>query len=145
MNNLNSLDPLFSGQSSYSLMNNFSSSASPVSFGSVFDQALSQAKTSAQQAKVLWLQSQYTKQNILYGMFSNPKTSLLGFGGGDLFGTGGLFGLPSWAYDLQRIMGDDPNVKNLMGLSMQASLLSQSLKNNSLGSLGLDGGINSIV
>jgi hypothetical protein len=145
MNNLNPLDPLFSSQSSSSIMNNFSSSTSPVSFGSVFDQTLSQAKTSAQQAKVLWLQSQYSKQNILYGMFSNPKTSLLGFGGGNLFGTGGLFGLPSWAYDLQRIMGDDPNIKNLMGLNMQAAMLSQSLKNNSLGSLGLGGGFNSIV
>jgi hypothetical protein len=145
MNSPGPLDPLFSGQSSYPVMNNPGSSASPVGFGSVFDQALSQAKTSAQQAKVLWLQSQYTKQNILYGMFSNPKTSLLGFGGGDLFGTGGLFGLPSWAYDLQRIMGDDPNIKNLMGLNMQTALLSQSLKNGSLGSLGLGGGFNSIA
>ena len=145
MSNLNPLDPLFSSQSSYPIMNNFSSSTSPVNFGSVFDQALTQAKTSAQEAKVLWLQSQFAKQNILYGMFSDPKTSLLGFGAGDLFGTGGLFGLPSWAYDLQRIMGDDPNIKNLMGLNMQAALLSQSLMNNSLGSLGLDGGVNSIV
>lgn len=115
-----------------------------MNFGSVFDQALSQAKTTAQQAKVLWLQTQYAKQNILYGMFADPKTSLLGFGGGDLFGSGGLFGLPSWAYDLQRLMGDDPNIKNLMGLNMQAALMAQSMKNN-LGSLGLDGGFNSVV
>jgi hypothetical protein len=144
MNGLNSLDPLFSGQSSYPVMNNFTSTGYPVSFDSVVDQALSQAKTTAQQAKVLWLQTQYAKQNILYGMFADPKTSLLGFGGSDLFGTGGLFGLPSWAYELQRLLGDDPNVTNLMGLNMQAALLAQSMKNN-LGSLGLDGGFDSVV
>jgi len=97
----------------------------PGSFGSVFSQAMSQAKDRGESAKLAWVQSQYMKQNILFDMFSNPKTSVLGFGMTDLFGPGGTFGLPTWAYDAQRVLGSDQNLQDMMGLYIQAASLAQ--------------------
>jgi hypothetical protein len=64
-------------------------------------------------------------------MFADPKTSFLGFGISNLFGVGGPFGLPSWAYDAQRVLGD-ANTQNLIHMSQQAAALAQS----SISSLG---------
>jgi len=109
----------------------------PGSFGAVFDQALSQTQDRAGSAKLAWVRSQYMKQNILFDMFSNPKTSVLGFGMTDQFGAGGAFGLPSWAYDAQRVLSGDENLRSMMSLYQQAAALAnQQMKGSSLGSLG---------
>jgi hypothetical protein len=109
----------------------------PGSFGAVFDQAMSQTQDKAASAKLAWVRSQYMKQNVLFDMFSNPKSSVLGFGMTDLFGVGGAFGLPSWAYDAQRVLSGDENVRSMMSLYQQAAALAnQQMRGSSLGSLG---------
>jgi hypothetical protein len=111
--------------------------ALPGSFGDVFSQAMSQAKDRAGSAKLAWVQSQYMKQNILFDMFSNPKTSVTGLGVTDLFGAGGPFGLPAWAYDAQRVLGGDEHLQGMMGLYIQAAALAQKqMGGPGLGSLG---------
>lgn len=141
MSSLDPINSLFpsSGFSSPSLP-----SSIPGSFGNLFDQAMSQSTTKAQSAKIEWLQSQYMKQATLYDMFSDSKTSILGFGMSDLFGSGGPFGLPAWAYDAQRLLGNDSDVQNLMSLSHQAAQMFQNQFHSSgLGSLG--GNSNSLI
>ena len=109
----------------------------PGSFGAVFDQAMTQTHDKAGSAKLAWVRSQYMKQNILFDMFSNPKTSVLGFGMTDMFGPGGAFGLPTWAYDAQRVLSGDENVRSMMSLYQQAAALAnQQMRGSSLGSLG---------
>jgi len=134
MSNLNPINNLFSS-------GGFSSGFSPLSipggFGNVFDQALSQSTSKAESAKITWLQSQYMKQATLYDMFSDSKSSILGFGASSLFGSGGPFGLPSWAYDAQRLLGGDPEVQNLMSLGQRAAdLVQRQFHSSGLGSLG---------
>jgi hypothetical protein len=131
MNTLNPIDSLFSP-------NTFSPSVSPfvgaTNFGSVFDQAMSQATTPAEKAKVTWLQAKFHTQNILYDMFSSDKSSTLGFGMSDLFGVDGPFGLPSWVFDAQRLLGDAETQK-LISISQQTSELLQRRMNHGFNSL----------
>ena len=144
MNNLNAMNSLFSTGLSTPSINPFLSTGSSVNFGSVLDQAMAQAKTPGDKAKVQWLQAEYSDQSVLSSMFSDPQTSFLGLGMSDLFGIGGPLGLPSWAYDVQRVMGSNSAVQQLMGINQQASQVIQSQFGNSVASLGLGGGINSL-
>ena len=114
--------------------------ATATQFGSVFDQALANAKTPADKAKLAWAQAEFSTQNMLYGMFSDPHTSFMGLGASGLFDVGGPFGLPSWTSDVERLMGNDPQVQNLMGLDRQASFLAQSRFNGGLSGLGSGSG-----
>lgn len=136
MTSTNPINSLFAPGGAFGSTSSAFGGLSPMGFGNVFDQAMSQSSSPAQSAKIAFLRTQYMKQNILYGMFSNPKTSMLGFGGSDLFGMDGPFGLPSWAYDAQRLLGSDSKAGDLINLSQQAALLAQSRLMNGLGSTG---------
>ena len=105
-------------------------------FGSIFDQALGQSTSPAQSAQIAWLQTQYSNQNTLYGMLSDSPSSSFGGSLGDVFGLSGAFSLPSWAYDLQRLLGKDSGVQQAMALGQQASLLAQTAFSHNLSSLG---------
>ncbi|HEY5037842.1 MAG TPA: hypothetical protein VIJ93_02105 [bacterium] len=144
INGLNSMDSLFS--------NNFSSSnllggaSSLNNFGSAFDQAMVQAKTPGDKAKVALAEARYSNLNDLFNMEnSDSASSVLGFSMNNLFGSGGLFGVPSWAYDLQRILGNNSNISQIMNLNQQAAFAAQSSLNNELSNIGLGGGVNSII
>src|SRR5579864_9511637 len=102
MNGINPIDSLFSSGATNPTSSLF---GSPVNFGTTFDQALSQAQTPADKAKVLFVQAKFAEQNAMANMFSDPQSSILGFGATDLFGVGAPMGLPSWAYDAQRLLG----------------------------------------
>jgi len=107
-------------------------------FNGIYNDLLSQKNSiSAESAKRAVLQSKFVKQQVLYDMFADPKTSFLGFGVSHLFGVGGPFGLPSWTYDASRLLGDS-QTKNLIDLSQQAAFLAQSR----LGDSGFQGGGN---
>lgn len=134
MSALNPIDSLFS---SGGFSSSFDPSSIPGHFGNVFDQAMSQSTSKAQSARIAWLQSQRMKQSTLFDMFSDPKTSALGYGTSNLFGTGGPFGLPAWVYDAQRVLGGDPEIQNLLSLSHQVAELTQrQFHSSSMGSLG---------
>jgi hypothetical protein len=136
MTSTNPINSLFAPGGAFGSFSSPFGGLSPLSFGNVFDQAMSQSNSPAQSAKIAYLRTQYMRQTILYGMFSDPKTSTLGYGGGDLFGMGGPYGLPSWAYDAQRLLGADSNAGDLINLSQQAALLAQSRLMGGLGSTG---------
>lgn len=117
----------------------------PTSFGSVIDQVMAQAKTPADKAKVAFAQAQFSELNALAGIFSDNTSPIggLGMGTGDIFGVGGPMGLPSWASDAQRVLGNPKGISDLIGMSEQASALLQqqfSHSLSSLGSLGTTGG-----
>lgn len=137
INGLNPIDSLFPSGSSDPASSSF---GSPLNFGSVFDQAMIQAKTPADKAKLAVAQAQLSDQNALADMFSDSSSSSLGFGTTDLFGIGTPLNIPSWATDLQRLLGNNSDITQLVGMSQQASLLAQSSFNQQLSSLGTSGG-----
>ena len=139
INGLNPIDSLFSTSGLGPASSPF---GSPVDFGTTLDQALIQAKTPADKAKVEVLQAKLSEQNALAGIFSD-STSVLGLGAEDMFGVGSPLGLPSWASDVQRLLGANSDVSQLFGLSQQAAFLAQSSFNQSLSSLG-GGGFDSL-
>ncbi len=94
-------------------------------FSSIYKSLLAQKTSlSADSAKRSYLQAQFSKQQVLYDMFEDPKSSFLGYGVSNMFGAGGLFGLPSWTFDAARVLGD-PTTQNLLNLSQQAAALTQ--------------------
>jgi hypothetical protein len=136
MNGANPIDSFFSSGATNPTPSLFGSA---VNFRSTFDQAMNQASTPADKAKVLFVQAKFAEQNAMANMFSDTPSSILGFGATDLFGVGGSMGLPSWAYDVQRLLGNNSDVAQLMSLSQQAQFLAQSGFNQDLGSLGTTG------
>lgn len=144
LNGLNSSDPLFGGTSD-PLANILSNPTdSTTNFGSVFNQAMAQAKTPAQQAQVAWDQAQYNDQMALSSMFADPNSpSSLMSTAMDLSGaSNNSFGLPSWAYTLEGLLGPNSTAAQAMSLNQQASLAAQSLLSQDLNSLG--GSVNSL-
>lgn len=136
---LNGINPLNSLLGSGSdPLSGLGSDINPTSFGSVIDQALVQAKTPADKAKVAFAQAKFSELNALAGIFSDSSSSMagLGLGMGDLFGVGSPMGLPSWVSDAQRVLGDPKGISDLIGMSEQASSLLQQQFNHSLSSLG---------
>ena len=142
LNGINPLNPLLgSGNDPLSGLGGIN----PASFGSVIDQAMVQAKTPADKAKVAFAQAQFSELNALAGIFSDNTSPIAGFGMGmgDLLGIGGPMGLPSWTSDAQRVLGTPQGIADLIGMSQQASSLIQQQFSHflsSLGSLGTTGG-----
>ena len=125
INGLNSLDTLFPTQSNLFGVNPMDLSAD---FGSIYQSLSSQkSKITADSAKRAYLQTKSFQPQVLTDMFADSRTSFLGMG--DLFGGGGLFGLPSWANDAERLLGDS-QTKKLIDLSRQAAFLEQSQLGN---------------
>jgi hypothetical protein len=114
-------------------------------FGSVFSQAMSQATTPAQAAKIQWFQAEYSNLMDLSSIGSG-SSSLAGLGMGDMFGIGGPLGLPSWAGDVERLMGANSTVQQLITAQQQAAFAMQSQFNQSLADFGSTGGsVNSLI
>lgn len=115
-----------------------------LAFGQTFTQAMNQAKTPADKAKVQWLQAEY-------GILTDLNN--LGNGGGvmGMMGLGGsldsaLFGVPSWASDVQRLLGSDSNVGQAITAQQQMAFAMQSAFNQNLASFGSTGSsINSLI
>lgn len=115
-----------------------------VGFGDIFNQALSQAKTPADAAKVDWLQAEYSDLMDLTTM-SSGTSALGGLGMGNMFSIGAPMGLPTWALDAEKLLGNNPDVKNLVSLDQQAAFMLQSQFNQSLANFGSTGGtVNSL-
>ncbi|HVZ79408.1 MAG TPA: hypothetical protein VHE12_01255 [bacterium] len=116
-----------------------------LAFGNAFSQAMDQAKTPADKAKVAWLQAEYgvlTDLNNL-GNGSSSLAGLMGLGSSDL---GSIFGLPSWAADVQRLLGSDSNVGQAITAQQQMAFTLQSQFNQSLASFGSTGSsFNSLI
>ena len=146
INGTNPIDSLFSNNGSLSSATGLFG-MSPTDFSNLFDQAMAQAKTPADQAQLDMLQTQYSDLNTLSDMFSDSSGSVLGPDMGGLFSTGGAFGLPSWTTSAESLLGNDPNVQSLMALSQQASLLAQtgfSSGSDGLAGLGTGGSFDSL-
>ena len=138
LNNNIPIDSLFGKGGSDSLSGFSNPLASSVGFGSVINQAMAQAKTPADKAKVAWAEAELSNQTALSSMFADPSSpsSLLGTAM-DLSGASNdPFGLPSWAYDLERLLGPNSTAAQAMSIDQQASLAAQSLMNQDLNSLG---------
>ncbi len=116
-------------------------------FGDVFSQAMSQAKTPGDAAKIQWMQAEYNDLSDLSSLGSGSTSALAGLGMGDLFGTGGAFGLPSWASDAERLLGStNPELQQSMSAYQQAAFTLQSQFNQSLADFGSTGGsVNSLI
>ncbi len=115
-----------------------------LAFGSVFTQAMNQAKTPADAAKIQWRQAEYSDLTDLSNLGSG--SSLGGLGLGDLFGAGGAFSLPSWATKEEQLLGNDPVIQQLMNVQQQASFALQSQFNQNLADFGSTGSsVNSLI
>lgn len=141
---VNSIDSMFSGSSSDSLFNPLAG-LGPASFGSVFNQAMSQATTPQQKAEVLFAQAKFSNEMAMANMFSDPNSpgSMMDLAG--LFGAGGPASLPSWVYDAERLLGGNPTVQGAANMVQQANFLAQTRFNSSLAGLGLGGSVNSFM
>jgi hypothetical protein len=142
LNGMNSIDPMFNNGGS----DLFSDPLGSVSkFGSVFNQAMAQAKTPADQAKVAYAEAKFNNLMSLSSMFADPSSpsSLLGMGSSLSGAFGNPFALPSWAYQLEGLLGPNSLAAQAMSIDQQASLVSQSMLNQGLNSLG--GSFNSMI
>jgi hypothetical protein len=116
-----------------------------LAFGNSFSQAMSQAKTPGDKAKVAWLQAEYGVLTDLNNL-GNGGSSLAGMMGLGSSDPGGLFGMPSWASDVQRLMGSDSNVGQAITAQQQMAFALQSQLNQSLASFGSSGNsVNSLI
>jgi hypothetical protein len=114
-----------------------------LAFGSVFTQAMNQAKTPANAAKIQWLQAEYSDLTDLSNLGSGSSA---GLGLGDLFGAGGALSLPSWAGKEEQLLGNDPVIQQLMNVQQQASFALQSQFNQNLADFGSSGSsVNSLI
>lgn len=115
-------------------------------FGDVFGQALSKAKSPAEAAKIKWLQAEYGVLTDLRNLGSGGSSlGMLGLGS-SMDNNGGLFGMPSWAYDVERLMGSDSNVGRAITAQQQMAFALQSQFNQSLASFGSTGSsVNSLL
>jgi hypothetical protein len=117
-----------------------------VGFGNVFSQALSQAKSPGDAAKVQWLQAEYSDLVDLSTLGSGSTSALGGLGMGDMFGIGGPLGLPSWTQDAERLLGNNSNAQQLESAYQQAAFTLQSQYNQALSNFGSTGGsVNSLI
>ncbi|HJT23375.1 MAG TPA: hypothetical protein VJ873_02285 [bacterium] len=118
-----------------------------VGFGNIFSQAMSQAKTPGDAAKIDWMQAEYSDLMDLSTLGSGSVSALAGMGMGDLFGFGSPLGLPSWAQDAERLLGStNSDLQQTMSAYQQAAFALQSQFNQSLADFGSTGGsVNSLI
>lgn len=118
-----------------------------VGFGNIFSQAMSQAKTPGDAAKIDWMQAEYSDLMDLSTLGSGSTSALAGLGTGNLFGFGSPLGLPSWAQDAERLLGgSNPSLQQTMSAYQQAAFALQSQFNQSLADFGSTGGsVNSLI
>lgn len=116
-------------------------------FGNVFSQALSQAKTPGEAAKIDWLQAEYSNLMDLADMGSGSSAGALGgLGVGDLFGTGGPLSLPSWTQDAANLLGNNSIAQQALSTQQMAAFQLQSQFNQALANFGSTGSsIDSLV
>jgi hypothetical protein len=141
INGIGSTNSLF-GSANTSLLSSLGG-VSP--FGSVFDQAMTQATTPQKKAEVLLAKAKFQNQLSLSSMFSDLNNSSPSYNLGSLFGTNSSQSLPSWAYELQRLLGNNQTVKDAISLSQTAAALNQLQYNNSLANLGLGGSVDTLL
>ncbi len=113
---------------------------SSTDFSSLFSQAMNAAKTPTQKAQVDFAETQYSDLNVLSSMAdpSSSATNLssiasLAFILGD---TTSPSSIPAWETDLANLLGPNSTAAQALNVGQQASLLSQSILNGDLSSLG---------
>jgi hypothetical protein len=120
----------------YSMLNSVMGSSS---FSSVLSQAAKAASTPQERAQVAFARTQWSNLNTLFTM-ADPSTSYSSgsslMGMASLFGGNDLFSLPSWADDVERLLGPDSTAAQAISIDRQASIASQSLINGLLNSSG---------
>jgi hypothetical protein len=114
---------------------------SSTNFSSLFSQAMSVATTPAQQAQVDFAEAEYSNLNTLYSMgdtssSSSSDLSSLASLASILGGNSSSSSIPAWETDLANLLGPNSTAAQALSTDQQASLLSQSLLNGDLNSLG---------
>jgi hypothetical protein len=140
MNSISSTNPV-----SNALASDYSSllgaaSGSSTDFSSLFSQAMSAAKTPTQKAQVDFAEAQYSDLNVLSSMADPSSSSTdpssiasLAF---ILGNNNPPFSIPAWETDLANLLGPNSAAAQALNVDQQASLLSQSILNGGLSSLG---------
>lgn len=140
MNSISSTNPV-----SNALASDYSSllgaaSGSSTDFSSLFSQAMSAAKTPTQKAQVDFAEAQYSDLNVLSSMAdpssssTNPSSiASLAF---ILGSNNSPFSIPAWETDLANLLGPNSAAAQALNVDQQASLLSQSILNGGVSSLG---------
>ncbi len=127
--------------SDYNSLLGAANGANSTSFNSIFSQAMNAATTPGQKAQVDFAEAQMSNLNILYSMadpsssdsdnFSSLASLAASLGGGSSPAS-----IPSWETDLANLLGPNSDAAKALSVDQQASLLSQSMLNGDLNSLG---------
>ncbi|HXL72397.1 MAG TPA: hypothetical protein VN963_02120 [bacterium] len=141
MSSISSTNPV-----SNALASDYSSLADAVAgssgdFSSLFSQAMSAATTPSQQAQVAFDETEYSNVNVLSSMADGSSSDSSDFS--SLANLASLLGdnpttpvIPAWETDLADLLGPSSTAAQALNLDQQASLLSQSMLNGDLNSLG---------
>jgi hypothetical protein len=115
-------------------------SGSSTDFSSLFSQAMNAATTPTQKAQVLFQETQYSNLNTLESM-ADPSSSSDNLS--SLAGLASLLGgntstssIQPWETELANLLGPNSAAAQALNVDQQASLLSQSMLNGDLSSLG---------
>jgi len=147
MSSISSTNPVSNALASdySSLLGAFGGSSTD--FSSLFSQAMSAAKTPQQKAQVDFAEAQYSELNVLSSMAdpSSSSTDLSSIASlASILGDNNTpFSIPTWETDLANLLGPNSAAAQALNADQQASLLSQSLLNGDLNSLGSS--INSLM
>jgi hypothetical protein len=120
---------------------------SAAQFSSLFSQAMSAATTPGQKAQVDFAEVQFSNLNTLEAMAdpSSSSTDLSSIASlaSILGGNNSPFTIPAWETNLANLLGPNSTAAQALSLDQKASLLSQSMLNSNLSSLGSS--INSLM
>lgn len=127
--------------SDYNSLLGAANGANSTSFNSIFSQAMSAAKTPGQKAQVDFAEAQMSNLNILYSMADPSSSDVNNFSSlaslaASLGGGSSPASIPAWETDLANLLGPNSSAAQALSIDQQASLVSQSLLNNDLSSLG---------
>jgi hypothetical protein len=113
---------------------------SSTDFSSLFSQAMSAATTPSQQAQVDFEEAEYSNLNTLYSMSDTSSSSFSDLSSlasfASILGGDSSSSIPAWETDLANLLGPNSTAAQALSTDQQASLLSQSLLNGDLNSLG---------